>query len=269
MRISRTILLGVLLSIAQVNSYASTNATNTNVCEKYSTVKDSLSRIYDEYSTLPMNPKDAEKLFLVYRRLDTVVKEAHALYSDYEWSSAQYKVISQCLWDDKFKKMGLSIGHYSDRLEYSEKLLADVHKLNPHSQYRNYTLYTEILGRNIGAELVGLPNIEQAKLYLKEFPSGPYATKVYRILAGFYHDLFMSLRYGEGALGESNSCYEEYIAKHPEEAKPERAKELGISYFEKVIAATPPKDVQRPMYLKELNALKKGETDSVINWCTD
>lgn len=274
MGIGRIVISGMLLLLAHAASFAATDATDANVCNKYSDTKAHLSRIYDEYALLPKKPENAEKLFLLYRQLEQAAMEAQTLYpSDYNRNSEQYVVISECLWDSKFQEIGLSIGHYSDRLEYSKKLMAEAHQLNPHSKYRNYTLYTEIRGKG-GADFFGFPDVDKAQSYLNEFPSGPYATKVNAILAGFYHDLYAALRTIEKEpnlekRGVTYSCFDDYVAKHPEDAKQERARKLGILYFEKVIAATPLKDVNRPMYLGELDALKHGKTDNVVNVCGD
>ena len=151
--------------------------------------------------------------------------------------------------------------------------MAETHQLNPRSKYRSYTLYTEIYEKD-GQPFNDFPDIEKATSYLKEFPNGSYVKEVYGILAGFYHDLYAALREREveprlEERGETYSCYDEYIDKHPEEAKQERARKLGIFYFEKVIAMTPQKDHRRPMYLDELDALKHKNTDNVINVCED
>ena len=271
MQIIIRIMLVIMLLVAHTVSYADAGMANTDVCNKYSAAKNKLSGLYDEYSSLPKNPENAEKLFLLYRRLEQATKETQALYpADYNHNSEQYVVISECLWHDKFHTLGLEIGHYSDRIEYSKKLMAETHRLNPHSQYRSYTLYTEVSGKAID----GFPDIEKARSYLKEFPNGPYTTEVYEVLAGFYHDLYAALRAIEKEpnmekRGETYSCFDDYIPKHPEEAKLEHARKLGISYFEKVIAAVPPKDTKHPMYLRELDALKKGNTDNIVNTCGD
>jgi hypothetical protein len=75
--------------------------------------------------------------------------------------------------------IGLDIGHYSDALGYSGKLLVEAHERNPNSPYRKYTLFTTILGEGTSHGLGEMPNISQAELYLKEFPNGPYVENVY------------------------------------------------------------------------------------------
>lgn len=275
MRTSSAIFMSIFLLFTHAVSQASTGTADSDECKKYSATKANLSHIYDEYSSLPKKRENAEKLFLFYRRLEKAAKKAQAIYpTDYNRNSAQYVVISRCLWDDRFIKLGLEIGHYSDRLEYSLLLMAEAHQLNPHTQYRRYTLFTDVLGNNIAGNSEDLPDIEKARSYLKEFPEGPYVTEVFEILAGFYHDLYAELRAIEKEPKIENrdltySCFDEYIAKHPKEAKLERTRKLGILYFEKVIAAISSKDHKRPMYLNELDALKKGNTDNVVNVCGD
>lgn len=269
-------LLGALLLILvfQAASSAASDTAEIEICNKYLASKHKLSQIYDEYSSLPKKPENAEKLFLLYQRLEQATTDAQALYpSDYNRNVEQYDLISECLWDDKFSKIGLSIGHYSDRLEYSKQLMAETHQLNPNSKYRSYTLFTAIYG-NANVYYDGFPDIEIALLYLKEFPNGFYVTDVNARLAGFYHDLYAALRERELVpkledRGVTYDCYDEYIDSHPEEANLERARKLGIFYFEKVIANIPLKDHRRKMYLNELDSLKKKKTDNVINVCGD
>jgi len=221
-------------------------------------------RIYDEYESMPKTPENAENLFLLYRRLEKAAKHAQAMYP----AHSEYVAISNCLWDDKFEKLGMGIGHYSDRLEFSMKLMAEAHRLNPHTQYRSYTLYTEVIGTN------EVPNAYKAKLYLNEFPQGPYARDAYKLLADFYHDLYAALRSMEAEpIRERRDmiffCYEDYIAKHPKDAKLERARKQAIYYFGKVLAAAPPEDPLRPMYADELDTLRKRDTDNSYHFCDD
>src|ERR1035437_8967693 len=110
MGISRTMFLGVSLLFAHTASFAATDAAEANVCTKYSATKAHLSDIYHEYSSLPKKAENAEKLFLLYRQLEQAAKEAQTLYpADYNLSSKHFVVISDCLWDDKFQEIGLSI----------------------------------------------------------------------------------------------------------------------------------------------------------------
>ena len=44
----------------------------------------------------------------------------------------------------EYELIGLSIGHYSDAIEYSGKLLYDAHKIDPNSPYRRYTLFSMV-----------------------------------------------------------------------------------------------------------------------------
>lgn len=257
------------LSLAQGSSFAAPSPAPADPCAPYAGSRAKLERIYKQYVSLPKTPANAEKLFLLYQRLQRAGKEVHALYPDYRKHDREYATLSGCLGDSRFQEMGVYIGHYSDRLEFSEKLLAEAHRLNPNTQYRKYTLYAAVLGDTIGADLPDLPDVAQARRYLKEFPEGPYATDVHLILAGFYHDLFMSLRFGEASLGESNSCYVDYVARHPDEADAERARKLAILHFKKVLAALPPASPDREGYELELDALKRGKADNVIHWCTD
>lgn len=230
--------------------------------DRFSNLKGSLEAIYLTYKSLKLVPDDAEKLYELSDNLGKLVEEINKNYPGSR---------SQIFWDNKFKVLGLSIGHYSDQLEYSKILMAEAHQLNPNSKYRSYTLFTEIYKKK-EFKFNDFPDIEKAMLYLKEYPNGPYVTDVNNILAGFYHDLYAALRERELVpmledRGVTYDCYDEYIDSHPEEANQERARKLGISYFEKVIANIPLKDHRRSMYLDELDSLKKKKTDNVINVC--
>jgi hypothetical protein len=46
----------------------------------------------------------------------------------------------------EYADLGISVGHYSDALEYSGQLLAEAYHLNPQSPYRRYTLYSAVVG---------------------------------------------------------------------------------------------------------------------------
>lgn len=232
--------------------------------DHFSNLKEALESIYLTYKSLKLIPADAEKLYELSANLEKLVEEINKNYPGSR---------SQIFWDNKFKVLGLSIGHYSDQLEYSNILMAEAHQLNPNSKYRNYTLFTEIYKKE-GFTFNDFPDIEKAMLYLKEYPEGPYATDVNKILAGFYHDLYAALRERELVLkpedrGETYGCYDDYIDSHPAEVNLEHARKLGIHYFEKVITATKLTDQLRPMYLDELDKLKNGNTDNVINVCGD
>ena len=273
MRTIYTILLGVMLAISHVASYAAIDAAEADECKQYVHAKGKLSSLYDEYLPLKNKSENAEKIFLLSRRIEQTATEIQKLYPmDYNRNSEKYVEISKCLWDAKFEEIGLSIGHYSDQLAHSGKLLFEVHRLNPQNKYRSYTLYTEIFGKS--GKVFEIPDVILASSYLKEFPNGPRVLDVYEILAGFYHDLYAALREREKEprmeeRGETYSCYDGWITQHPEEAKQEHARKLGIFYFEKIIATISIKDRQRPMYLDELNSLKNGKTDNVVNICGD
>ncbi len=269
MRLTKALLLALLLTAAHVNAHAAPNTVAADICKPYAPTRAKLHRLYKEYTALADTPENAEPMFLLYQRVEQAAKEAQALYPEKDWAGPMYRVISDCLWEPEFSALGFLVGHYSDRLDFTEKLLADAHRLNPHSQYRRYTLYSEVLGDDIGAELGAMPNVPAAKAYLNEFPDGPYAKDVYEDLAGFYHDLYKELRFHDLQPVPSDHCYAGYIANHPEEAKAEHARKRGIFYMEKVIAALPRKSPYRPMWADELKSLRNGVEDNVDNWCGD
>jgi hypothetical protein len=253
--------------------HTTASTANSSKCEEYAATKIKLQLILDEYLAIPKTPTNAERLFLLYQRLKHSTKEAQAYYpGSLNRSSEKFDAISNCLWDEKLRKIGLGIGHFSDRIEFSDKLMIEAHRLNPYTQYRSQTLFSEVI-ENAQVDSYSFPNVDKARSYLVEFPTGSYVSNVLEILAGFYHDLYAALRekeeLPEEERGEISVCFDEYLSTHSEEANRERARIMGIAYFEKLIAVTPPKDLKLPMFLDEMNALKDKRPDNIVNVCGD
>lgn len=226
--------------------------------DKFTKLKDTLEHIYSEYSALSGKPDEAEKLFLLDRKISKTVKEIVAYYP-FSFSYA--------FWDKKYQKIGLYIGHYSEQLDYSEKLLAVAHKVNPNSPYRKFTLFSAIFPEDFGSDANNeLPVVEQANLYLTEFPSGPYAGRVHGLLANFYHGLYNAIRYKD-ELG----CFEEYINNHPEKIELKYVQLSGVYHYEKVISSRG-KNANREWlesYITHYKNLQNGVLGGGSQWCTD
>lgn len=222
-----------------------------------------LNKILTEYRALPDTP-DIKRLFEMDQELSALVKEMQA--TDKDGTSAKY-------WRKDYEDIGLYIGHYSEMIGYSGKLLVEAHERNPNSPYRKYTLFTTILGEGTSYGLGEMPDISQAELYLKEFPNGPHAAEVYKILGTFYDDLAKVLKKlidnDESKDDFVYECFKPYITKEPHQKQMGRAVSLAVTNLEKAIAINP--STGKDWYTrKELDALKSGELDThAYSWCAD
>ena len=225
------------------------------------TYEERLNQILVEYRALP-NTRDVKRLVELDRELKALVKEIQETHKD--GTSKRY-------WRKDYDDIGLYVGHYSDALGYSGKLLVEAHKRNPNSPYRKYTLFTTILGESTFHGLGAMPNINQAELYLKEFPHGPYAENTYSILGYFYDDLSKVLkRFVEDNKYKEDykyDCFAPYITKDPYQEQMRRALSLAISNLEKAIAVNPSSEQNR--YRREVLASIKSGKSHGWYWCAD
>jgi hypothetical protein len=137
---------------------------------------------------------------------------------------------------DRYKNLGLWIGHYTDEIGYTEEFLLEAHTLDPNSSLRPLTLYSTILGARSFHGLGEMPNVDSALAYLKEFPRGPYAGAVCVLLGNFYKDLFMVLRdFKEEQKDYKYDCFQPYIDKSPIEAQRSRAQKLALYYYNEAL----------------------------------
>lgn len=225
------------------------------------TYEERLNKVLIEYRALP-DTQDVKRLVELDRELNALEKEIQSTHKD--GASKKY-------WRKDYEDIGLYIGHYSDALGYSGKLLVEAHKRNPNSPYRKYTLFTTILGEGTFHGLGAMPNISQAELYLKEFPNGPYAENVYSILGYFYDDLAKVLkRFVKNDKYKEDykyDCFAPYITKQPHQNQMRGALSLAVTNLEKAIAANPYSDQNK--YKREaLTAIKSGKSYG-WHWCTD
>lgn len=139
-------------------------------------------------------------------------------------------------WDAKYAKLGLHLG-YHGLLGYSGVLLVEAHRINPKSEYREYTLFSTIMGVRSYHGLGEMPNIKAASRYAREFADGPFAEETLSILADFHKDLFMVLR--DDLRDYKYDCFKSYIDESPYLKQMNRAKGRAMSYYEKVIAINP------------------------------
>jgi hypothetical protein len=225
--------------------------------EKFTALKDELERIYSEYSALAMKPDDADALYKLHMETTSAVEKIDKYYP-YD--------LSQKFWDNKYVKIGLGIGHYSDQLEYSGKLILDLHKVNPNSRYREEALWKSLYGEySSGNYENNTPKIELIYTYLKEFPNGVYASTAYNNLASFYLGFYRFMRYNKND-PRKKECYESYMSQRPIKEQIQQARDKGIEMYQKAISTSKnPSDNQR--YEMRLAELRKGTYSEYDEWC--
>jgi len=171
-------------------------------------------------------------------------------------------------WKRDYEKLGLGINHYTDAFDYYGTLLSKAHKIDPNSKFRKYTLFTEI--NSDGYCWVEKPqHLEAAFQYLKEFPNGPFASKVYEALGSFYGSFYECIKYHKEELekdsqlkpSEFDSCadvFQQYIKKPSmvsADMQEKQAKDNTIKYYEAYLKTdkNPSKRIE-----KALIELKEG-----------
>jgi len=190
-------------------------------------IENNLDKLYSEYKEPLTNPNITN---LVH--LDTNIRKFISQLPKYRgknvWSDTKY-------WKKKYSDLGLSIGHYSDRFGYSGKFLFQAHKIDPNSKNREYTLYSEVITETSHG-LGQMPNIKSAYQYTKEFPNGPFISKVLLIIANFHKDLFMVIRNNDNRkINYKFDCFKPYIEKAPHSEQMKRNKKIAITYYLKVL----------------------------------
>lgn len=210
-----------------------------------------------QYKIINKNSDSVEKLFLLDKKISNTINKFVKSHRELNYRNLMKK---------KYEKIGLGVGHYSELIEYSGKLLSEAHKLNPNSAFRKFTLFTTILGEN-----GDMPNVNKAHLYMKEFPNGPYIVKVYSILATFYSDYYQVMkRLVENhplKHGIKYDCFEPYFSKQPYKEQMKAAQQNGIKYYNKAENASKNSRIAT-YYNKEKNELKDGSTFG-WHWCGD
>jgi hypothetical protein len=219
-------------------------------------LKGELEGSYQTYKSLRQVPEDADKLYELSEVLGKVVEDIHKAYPGNR---------SQIFWEDKYEPLGLYVGHYSDQLDYGEKLIVDSYKLNPNSRYSEATLVAAISGAGGMSELSGIPDIGLAKIYLEKYPNGKYLKKVYSILATFHQNLYEELMEGDGS-ASIVYCYKEHLAAHPEDKDGEVVRNKAIAYYKKLLAFEQPAP---DGYKKALSNLENRRDGNTRYWCTD
>ena len=156
-----------------------------------------LDALYTEYEATIANPT-VKKYVELDGKLRAFLSEELPKYAEDSEGYSKYDEHTLVVGIETRKKfsnnstreLGLEISRYVPILLYSGKFLVQAHEIDPHSKYREYTLFSQIMSTN-GLEM---PNIKVAYQYAKEFPNGPFIAEVYRIIASFHKDLFMVVR---------------------------------------------------------------------------
>lgn len=219
-----------------------------------------LERIFQAYQVLGQ-PKDVQRLV----ELDA---ELRALGNEIEAKDTAGKTRS--IWKSKYASMGVYVGHYSDSIGYSGKLLVDAHKIDPHSIYRERTMFSSILGIGSSHGLGEMPNVGQAKKYLQEFPEGAFADEANFILGSFYDDKAKVLRDLLDPKYEKDykyDCFKPYLSKDTYEKQQIQARRSAIFHLNKAISQTT-ESVKKKRIREELIEVKNG-TSSGWYWCAD
>lgn len=215
-----------------------------------------------EYRAIQQVP-DVRRLVALDQKLSSLVENIQE--GDKEGTSGR-------LWKPEYEAMGLYVGHYSEQIGYSGKLLLQAHQLNPHSPQRNRTLFAGILGEGSPDGLGEMPNIKQAYQYLREFPNGPYAGKTHAILGTFYSDLYKVLRALQKDPKNSRDykykCFAPYIQRGALEAQAREARGRATTDLGRAVAALP-KDPRTSYLREELAAMRRGEESMGWSWCSD
>jgi hypothetical protein len=224
--------------------------------DRYSKLKGALEGIYQAYGSLRQVPEDAEKLYELSEELGKVVQEIHKAYPGNR---------SQIFWEDKYEPLGLYVGHYSDQLDYGEKLVVDSYKLNPDSRYSEATLVAAISGAGDMSGLSGVPDIGLAKKYLEKYPNGKYVKNIYSILATFHQNLYEELLGGDNS-PSITECYKDHLVVHPEDKDREVVRNKAIAYYKKLLTFEQPAPEG---YKKALSNLENRIDGDTRYWCTD
>jgi hypothetical protein len=173
-------------------------------------------------------PKDIESLV----RLD--LKLRHHLEEPFRKSS---KGFNGSWWKASWSEIGVTVGHYSDQLQYSGKLLIEAHRIDPASPFRRFTLFSTILGEGTSHGLGEMPDVRAALEYLKEFPEGPFVDQTLIILGFFYDDLFKVCRgLQRNDLPEYKlNCFSKYVRKTDVDGQAREAQRLAIRYYSQAL----------------------------------
>jgi hypothetical protein len=140
------------------------------------------------------------------------------------------------IYDQRWQQMGVAPGYWND-LVYSGELLLRAHKRAPDSPLRAHTLFSTVFGGKPSRGLGVMPDVEAARGYEREFPTGPFIRDVYAVLADFHKDLFMVLR--DRREDYKYRCFARYIGQGSWDGQRDEARRIAIDYYQRLLRLTP------------------------------
>ncbi|MGD9389828.1 MAG: hypothetical protein PVG18_05090 [Thioalkalispiraceae bacterium] len=218
-----------------------------------------------------------EKIYSTYKSLNKISDDIPILVDLDEKirklmaEEQQYRGKKFITWNNKYKELGLYVGHWSDMLEYVDKLLLEAHKIDPNSQHRASTLYATILGKSDWRDAYGAPNINQALNYANLYPNGPFIGKTYKILATFYDDKYKLLRgliENHPYITERLSCYKKYLTSEPYDMQMKESQTEGVKFYKLSINYYAGDEAIASRLKRDLQELENGTTEGWY-WCPD
>lgn len=258
--------IAVLFFLLHGSSTATEAHQVINHVDEHKIFIEKLDNYVEKYKKINKNSESVKQLFL----LDTLINQT---IRDFVKSHRNFN--HQEYWKKEYRLIGVDVGHYSEQFEYSRKLLVEVHKLNPNSKYREYSLHTTIVGEIDPSGLGMMPNIEKANQYIVEFPNGPYIDKVYYILATFYDDYYKVMKYlvsGKPLGGYyKEECFQPYFSNQSYNEQMLFAQKKGIEFYKKAAVAYSKKYDKDVSYYfnEEISNMKKGSGSLGWHWCAD
>jgi hypothetical protein len=193
------------------------------------TVTGKLEEIYKQYGADRGESSESK-----IRRLIKLDQDLRRLINK-PWTIAN-RSIDKKYWKDKHQIIGVSVGHYSDSLEYSGKLLVEAKSLDVNSAHGSYTHYADICGgAGSFAGVCDMPNLKAALQYEKDFPKGPFIEDTLITIANFYDDLFKALKERD-TKDYKYECFSKYMNDRPITEQLEHARKSALGYYTKVLA---------------------------------
>jgi hypothetical protein len=126
----------------------------------------------------------------------------------------------------------VDVGHYSEALQYSGKLLVEAKAVDADSKHASFTAFAAVCAGG-GAFFCDMPNPGAALSYEKNFPDGPFIEDTLVILGMFYDDLFKAYR--EDKQGYKYECFSKYMKPGNVTGQRDFARKSALRYYQKVL----------------------------------
>lgn len=216
-----------------------------------SSIDTALARIYSEY-TNALSRREVALLVSIDRELRTLIESRESVFAGSLRPEYEDLGVSRALFEPSL-------------LVYSGKVLLDAHQISPRSRWRNHTLYSTVF---VGGQDGGIPNVQAARAYLREFPTGPFAADVYLHLGHFRDDLYkvlVGLADPDGPPDYKLDCYRNYVTKQSYRVQQKAAQNAAIANYQQVLLLRPGDDQAR------LGLAEVSKGDGLHTWyfCPD